>query len=118
MTNLTNQRERFQQAGALCLLGMILWGVAFFAPDAGHRFGAFFLLAGQTSWLQPLQIPAAWCSVKIILVSLGALFLLDSVGVVFIRLGFKRLVRLVYFLELVDALVFLAGGFYLIKALL
>ena len=116
--NLINARRRFHDVGFLFLLGVGLWGVAFFAPDAGHRFGAFFTLAAQTTWTVPLQLQPAWCSLKIIFFSLGLLFLLDAAGASLARLGYRRVSLAAFGLQALNACVFLAGGFFFIKALL
>ena len=115
--NLTNARGKFLDVGGFALLGMGLWGVAFLAPDAGHRIGDFFTLAAQTSWLVPFQVQSAWCSLKIMLFSIGLFLLLDAAGSVLARWGRTYLAGLVFSLQIVNALIFLAGGFYFIKAL-
>ena len=116
--NVINARKRFHDVGILFLLGIGFWGVAFFAPDAGHRIGAFFILAAKTTWGVPLEMQPAWCSLKIILFSLGLLFLLDAAGAGLARLGCRRLAFAAFSLEALNACVFLAGGFFFIKALL
>ena len=116
--NQTNARARFEDVGIFFLLGMALCGVALFAPDAGHRLGAFFTLVAQTSWTVPLQAQPAWCSLKIILFSLGFLFLLDAAGAGLTRLGHRRLARVAIALQALNGCVLLVGGFFFIKALL
>jgi len=116
--NMTNERGRFQDLGFFFLLGLILCGVAFLAPDAGHRIGAFFTLAAHTSWLVWFQAQPAWCSLKIILFSIGLFFVIDAVGAGLGRLGHPSFAWTVHSLQLANLALFLAGGFYFIKALL
>jgi hypothetical protein len=116
--NVMNARGRFDDVGVFLLLGVAFWGVAFFAPDASHRLGAFFTLAAQTTWLVPLQMQPAWCSLKIILFSLGLLFLLDAASAGFTRLGRRRIALVAFSLQALNGCVFLAGSFFFIKALL
>ena len=115
---MTHEQQRFQQAGLYLMAGLLLCGVAFFAPDAGHHPGDFFRLATQTTWLNPLQTQAAWCSFKILLLSIGLLLSLDSVGSVLLRLGFKNLATAAFVSQILSAVFFLSGSFYLVKALL
>ena len=113
----TSVRGRFLDVGVFCLLGTGLCGTAFLAPDAGHRIGEFFTLAAQTSWTIPLQLQPAWCSLKIILFSMGLFLLLDAGGAALARLGYKYLAGTALSLQIVNAMVFLAGCFYFFKAL-
>ena len=117
-STMTMPSARLQEAGGMLLLGLGLCGVAFLAPDSGHHFGEFFQLATQTTWLNPFQTMAVWCSFKIILLSIGLLFALDSIGLVLWRTGRKNLAVAIFSMHLLNLLVFLAGCFYFIKALL
>lgn len=113
------EHEIYRQVGVFSLIGMSLCGLAFFAPDAGSdHHGLFFNAARQTSWREPLDFAAAWCSLKIILCSAGLFLLIESVGTVLSVWKYKSLALAVYFLQAVPCLGALFGGFYLIKALL
>ncbi|HLX68612.1 MAG TPA: hypothetical protein VKV04_03200 [Verrucomicrobiae bacterium] len=66
-------------AAKLLLLGVILLGVVLLIPDAGqveHR--SFFSVARDSMWGHLFEWAAAWCSVKIIVLSLSALLILDA----------------------------------------
>jgi hypothetical protein len=115
---MNRQREICRQAGWLTLAGLLLVAIAFFSPDAGHQPGAFFSVARQTTWRNLLDFPAAWCSVKIILFSLGLFLLIESAGTFLSVWKFKSLALSVFFLQVLPCLGLLFGGFYLVKSLL
>lgn len=112
------QQEIFRQTSLLILIGIGLFGIAFFSPDAGHGPGAFFRVAMQTTWSNLLDLSAAWCSVKIILCSAGLFLVIESTGTVLSVLKFKSLALSVFFLQLVPCVGLVIGSFYLFKALL
>jgi hypothetical protein len=69
----------FIGAAKLLLLGVILLGVVLLIPDAGrveHR--SFFSVAQDSLWGHLFEWAAAWCSVKIIVLSISALLILDA----------------------------------------
>jgi hypothetical protein len=115
---MNRQRESYRQVGLLSLVGLGLLGCAFFAPDAGRHAGLFFSVAMQTTWQNPLDWPAAWCSVKIILWSFGLFLLIESTGTLLTVRKHKSLAGPVFFLQVVPCLGLGLGGFYLVKALL
>jgi len=105
--------------GGLFLAGLCLLGLAFFAPDAAHRHnGSFFKIAAASSWRRPFNLSAAWCSLKIILSSIGLFMVIESLGSILARLKLLDLAKAVFSLQLLSVLFFLMGGYYLMKALL
>lgn len=116
---MNREREIFKQVYILGLVGLGLLGIVFFAPDAGRfQNASFWRIAMNTTWKNPLDFAAAWCSLKIILLSLGLFLLIESVGTVLSVFQYKFLALLVYFFQALPCLGFLLGGYYLVKALL
>lgn len=109
-----------RHGGSLLLAGISLVAFTFFVPDAdGHQeTGAFFKMATDASWGKLLDLPAAWCSFKIILLSLGLFLTIESLGTILSLINLKPFARLVGCLHLAPGLGVLVGGYYLIKALL
>jgi hypothetical protein len=90
----------------------------FFAPDAAHHHnGSFFKIATATSWHRPLDLPAAWCSLKIILSSIGLFLVIESFGSMLARSKHPDLAMAVFSMQFLSVLVFLMGNYYLVKAL-
>ena len=113
------ERQTLKQVGIFCLLGIVLMGVTWFTPDAAQANGAnFFTLARQTNWHHPLDWHAAWCSVKIILFSVGVFFIVDSLGTLLMKFEYRLLAAMVFLLHGLAAFGLVAGGYYLLKALL
>ena len=72
----------------------------------------------MSTWRQLYDWPAAWCSVKIILLSLGLLLVIDATESFLALVRFKSVALFVLYLQVIPALGILAGSYYLIKALL
>ncbi len=105
--------------GVLLLAGVGLFGFAIFAPDAAHRHnGAFFKLAMSSPWRHPFDFPAAWCSLKVILLSIGLFLVIESLGTVLVQRKLKDLALAVFSLQIISLLLFLMGDFCLFKSLL
>jgi len=115
---MNRQRKINVQISRLSLLGMGLLGIAFFTPDAGRQPGSFFSVAMETTWRNPLDIPAAWCSLKIILLSFGLFLLIESAGTFLAVRKHNSLALSVFFMQAAPCLGLLCGGFYLVKSLL
>jgi hypothetical protein len=115
---MNRQRDIYRQAGLLTLIGVGLLSFAIYAPDAGRHPGAFFSVAMQTTWQHLLDWPAVWCSVKIILLSLGLFLLIESTGTFLAVKKYKSLAVSVFFLQVLPCAGLLLGGFYLVKSLL
>ena len=108
-----------KQVSMLLLAGLCLFGLVFFAPDATHRHnGAFFRIAISSSWHRLFDVPAAWCSLKIILLSIGLFMVIESLGTILVRFKHKDLALAVFSMQILSLIVFLIGDYYLIKALL
>lgn len=100
------------------LVGICLLGFAIFAPDSGNHPGLSFIqVARHASWHQRLDWKTAWCSVKLIVLSLGGFLLIEAFGTWLIRLRYELPGMLVYLLHVVPLLGMLAGGYYLLKSL-
>ena len=113
------ERQTLKQVGIFCLLGTMLLGITLFTPDAAQAQGTnFFALARQTTWHPPLNWHAAWCSVKIILFSIGCFFIVDSTGTLLLKLEYRLLACTVFLLHLLAGFGVLLGGYYLLKSLL
>jgi hypothetical protein len=112
------QREILRQASLLSLIGIGLFGIVFYAPNADPLTGAFFQAALQTTWRNVLDLAATWSSVKIILFSAGLFLMIESVGTILAELKLRRLALSVFFLQIVPCLVLLCGAYYFVKSLL
>lgn len=110
----------YKQSSVLLLAGISLINLAIFAPDgAGCQVaGSFFKMAASSTWGKLFDLTAAWCSFKIILLSLGLFLVIDSLGTILSVSKRKPLAWIVYSLHLVPCLGMLLGGYYLIRALL
>jgi len=114
-----HRKKTFRHGGGFLLMGISLMGLAFFGPDAaGQRGGDFFQMAAAAAWGDWFNLAAAWCSCKIILLSLGLFLVLECLGTLLAVAGRRRLAWAVYALHLLPALGFLTGGYCLLKALL
>ena len=101
------------------LMGASLISLAFFAPDASEKWGvSFFKIAARSSWNNFLDLPAAWCSFKIILLSLGLFLVVECGGTLLAVAGKRRIAWATYLLHLLPGGLFLMGTYYFIKALL
>ena|ERR1700733_2987009 len=113
--------ERFNQFKYLLrpLLGsLVLFGIVFLTPYAGQNEGHSFYEIARTSVWGKLEWPAAWCSVKIILLGLGVYLSIKSFeeGLILVRrYSFSAETFLV--LMILPVLLSVAGCFYLLKAL-
>jgi len=113
------EKELMSGAWPLCLIGVVLLAFTYLTPHAGHSDGISFLaVARATAWQNWYDWPAAWCSVKIILLSLGVFFLIFWVTAMFGLSLPKMMERLLVLLMTVPCLGVLAGMYLLVKAVL
>ncbi|MDR3456849.1 MAG: hypothetical protein P4N60_05345 [Verrucomicrobiae bacterium] len=112
-------RETFAEILFVSLAGFILLAVVFLVPNGnGVPASAFFETASHTTWRNLLDWPAAWCSLKVILLSTSLFLLIDSFGTLLLVLNRRRLAGKVFVLIALPFLGFFVGGYYLVKALL
>jgi hypothetical protein len=103
----------------LCLIGGCVLAIVFLTPNAGHeQHRSFLAVARDSLWSQFADWPAAWCSVKILLLGTGALLVLDAMGNLMIRLKQEVLGLGLFCLGLVPVLLLIFGSYELVKALL
>ena len=103
----------------LCLFGGFALAIVFLAPDAGHeQHRSFLAVALDSLWSRFADWPAAWCSVKILLLGACALLVLDAVGNLAIRLRMEFLGLGLLCLGIVPVLLLIFGSYELVKALL
>ena len=116
--HLNRQQEILRNVSLLSLIGVGLFGIVFFAPNADPYQGTFFQAALETTWRKVLDLPAVWSSLKIILFSIGLFLVIESAGTVLAVLKLRSLAVPVFFLQIVPCLVLLCGSYYLLKSLL
>lgn len=107
-----------RQVSILILIGIGLFGIVVFAPDAGPYQGAFYQPALQTKWGDFLDFAAVWSSIKIILSCIALFLVIESTGTVLAVLKLRSLALFVFFLQAVPFVGLLCGAYYLIKSLL
>lgn len=115
---LSRQQEVLRQVSLLALIGLGLFGIVFFAPNADPYQGTFFQAALESRWGKLGEFPAVWSSIKIILFSIGLFLVIESVGTVLAVLKLRSLAVPVFFLQVLPCLCLCLGGYYLIKSLL
>jgi hypothetical protein len=101
------------------VLAVVVWVVVFCTPNAGAAHGhSFFSVAANSGWRNFCEWAAAWCSLKIILLNVGALILILA-AMLLLELGNReRFSHWLIYLMLLPILGSWVGGFYLLKALL
>jgi len=116
---MTQEQKELKQIRFFCVAGLLLLAVVFFAPDSTNQPGlGFFHTAKMSTWRALYDWPAAWCSLKIILLSVGLFFVIDALGSLLALVRFKSLALSVFLLHIVPATGIMLGSYYLIKALL
>jgi ABC-type spermidine/putrescine transport system permease subunit I len=112
-------QDKFTEVGLVSLAGLILLGIVFFAPNGnGESAAAFYQAAFNTTWQRLLDWPAAWSSLKLILLSLGLFLLIDAFGTFLLAMNRRRWAGKVFILIFLPFIGCLVGGFYLVKSLL
>ncbi len=102
----------------LYAVGVYLLAIALLSPHAGSWEGhSFVQIARESPWERWWDWAAAWCSVKIMLMSLGMSSLIGAAGIL-LKLSRRRLFSAIaFFLGATSSLGFLLGVYYLVKAL-
>jgi hypothetical protein len=113
------RKDVLGEAARSALLGIIPLAIVFLTPDAGRPIGRSFVrVAFDASWRDLGDVAAAWCGLKILLLSFGAVMLTDAVSKVMEAMRHEALAVAASFAALVP-LSGLALGFYeVLKALL
>ena len=115
---MTREQEIRKQVGVSLLTGIGLLGIVYFIPDSGGRFGEFFQIAKATTWGRPLEWPAAWCSLKIIISSVALFLIIEAMATILLQMKRRRMAMTVFFTQVVSLFIFFSGAYYFIKALL
>jgi hypothetical protein len=114
---MSKTRETLREVILVSLMGSILLGVVLLTPNCGAPGASFMQTARATTWGIPWEWPAAWCSMKMILLSISLFLLIDSFGTFLLVLNYRRLAGKIFFCITLPFLGILVGGFYLIKSL-
>ncbi len=102
----------------LALVGVHLTGVALFAPHEGSNEGKSFLeVALNSQWASLGDWAAAWCSLKIILLSFGAFFLIVAIEGGLELLQTETLAKAMSFLIPLPGVSFCLGSYFFARAL-
>jgi hypothetical protein len=98
------------------LLGGGLVALVFLSPDAGHQtHKSFFSVAYEAHWSRHTNWAAVWCSVKIVLLGLGAFLIVDAIGNLAIRLRKEVLGMSVLCAGIVPVWLCVFGSYELVK---
>jgi hypothetical protein len=122
--SLQSMRSRFRdgvliEAARAGLVATFLLAVVILVPDAGRPIGqSFFSVAMASSWRDPGDLAAAWCSVKIVLLSVSLIFMTDCVSKVMEALRKEALAVTASFTGLIPFMGLFVGIYELVKALL
>lgn len=80
------KKQNSENAIRFWTIGLVMLAIIFLTPDAGKANNeSFFAVACQSKWHHPLDWPAIWCSIKIILLSVALLLIVDATIVSIIR---------------------------------
>lgn len=112
------QRKEFIGATKFLLLGVILLAAVFLIPDAGqveHR--SFFSVAEDSLWGRLFEWPAAWCSVKIIALSISALLVLEAMLTLAMRGEHQFTCLILLVLAIFPVMLGFFGFYYFVKAM-
>ena len=111
------QERELTDATRFFSLGVFLLLMVVLVPDAGQMVHkSFFAVAKDSSWNQPLDWAAMWCSVKIILLSISIFFVLDALLSLLVRAEQQAACVVVFVLAIVPVLLGFFGVYELMKA--
>lgn len=112
--------KRNQHSGTtvqLCSIAICLLAIVLLAPDAGHRLHrSFFVVAYQCTWGQWFNWQAAWCSIKIIFLSLAILLFLEAFAHLLLRRNYEVLGLVLITAGIVPGILAMFGTYELAKA--
>jgi hypothetical protein len=112
-------RQPQSQTVSLYAMGFYLLAIVFLSPHAGCWEGmSFFKVAQLSPWDRWWDWAAAWCSLKIILLSLGIFSLIIAIGMLLKAFRRESLAKGILLLCAAPILGFWLGVYYLFKALL
>jgi hypothetical protein len=113
-----NKKQPGRNISAYLFAGLFFSTVALLSPDAGTMHGtSFFSVAQASPWERWWDWPAAWCSLKIILLSVGVFLSLFAL-MEFLRLSAKNIPsKIVMTLTTAPVAGFWLGVYYFVKAL-
>ena len=107
-----------RRAVLLYAAGVYLLAIVFLAPHPGYAEGrSFFSIALESPWDRLWDWPAAWCSIKIMLLSLGVAALMAALGNVLNLTRRGTLGHAALLLSVGTAMGFCWGAYCLVKAL-
>ncbi len=103
----------------LLLAGISLISIVLLVPNAAGdpAQGCFIKIAVAHSWGRLFDPTAAWCSLKLILFSLGLFLVIETLGTILWALQHRNSAWVIYSLHVVPCFGVLLGGYCLLKAL-
>ena len=104
-------------AAKLLFMGVVLLGAVFLIPDAGdaeHR--SFFAVAQESIWGRLFEWPAAWCSAKIIVLSISALLVVEAMLKLAMRAQLQMACTALLVLAVFPVLLGVFGFYQFVKA--
>jgi len=111
--------ELLKFTSILLLAGISLISLVLLAPNAAGdpAQGCFITIAVAHSWGKVLDPTAAWCSLKLILFSLGLFLVIETLGTILWALQRRNCAWVIYALHIVPCIGVVLGGYCLLKAL-
>lgn len=104
-------------ASRFFILGAFLLSMVLLIPDAGQlAHKSFFAAARDSAWGQLFEWAAAWCSAKIILLSVSIFFVLDALLSLMIRAEQQAACVVVFLLAIAPVILGFFGFYELVKA--
>lgn len=113
------QNRNFIGVTKLLLLGALLLGAVFLIPDSGqlqHR--SFISVAQDSPWSHLFDWPAAWCSAKIIGLSVSAILILEAILKAMMHSAHQTACMVLLVLAIVPMLLGFFGLYEFVKAVL
>ena len=106
------------EAGCSGLYALALLAVVLLVPHPGWADGqSFFAVALHASWSRPLDMAAAWCAFKIILLSGALICACNCVSKLFEAIQQDSMAVAAVYVGMVPFMGLFAGSYFLLKAL-